>query len=67
MIDALVEEQPFDIEDQEPFEEVPDNVIHPFVRLVKGWTTVGSSSRSWRSLDEEVRNASYSSFFLLTA
>jgi hypothetical protein len=34
--------------------------------LVKGWTAVGTSSRSWRSLDEEV-TASYSSFSLLTA
>jgi hypothetical protein len=32
----------------------------------RGWTAVGASSRSWRSLDEEVRTASYSSFFLLT-
>jgi hypothetical protein len=37
------------------------------VFLMRGWTALGASSRSWRSLDEEVRTASYSSFFLLTA
>jgi hypothetical protein len=35
--------------------------------LARGWTAVGTSSRSWRSLDEEVRNASSSTFSLLTA
>jgi hypothetical protein len=37
------------------------------VVLMRGWTALEASARSWRSLDEEVRTASYSSFSLLTA
>jgi hypothetical protein len=36
------------------------------VVLMRGWTALEASARSWRSLDEEVRTASFLPFFLLT-
>jgi hypothetical protein len=31
----------------------------------RGWAALGAPARSWRSLDEEVRTASFSLFFIL--